>query len=255
MAEVFMAFSPGWVHKKDKIVFSEPFSKIISFYLFGTPCDHVSSSGQTMSDLGWKKEVWKSPSLRAYLLSVANLQPDITYKKVPKLSDMAAALTASGLGGNFHTKRDMNRIAFYSDGSQVEILSILYYIRCAFAHGRFERYNNGGNPVYAFEAITKKRGTDKYILRARMMLSEETLILWREILSGGSSAFEAQKAQFHESVQAQIKQAISENPIHRKKDLVAYLSYDDSVIYAQLKELTNRGEALYDASKRIWRIR
>ena len=254
MAEITVPFSPGWVHKKDSSTFTDAFSDIVNFYLFGTPCDSVSSSGRSMSDLGWKKDIWKAHDLREFLLSEAGLQTNVTYKKATKLDKMSETITAAGLSGNFHTRRTLNRVAFYSDGSRVDILTILYYIRCALAHGRFESYNYDGQMVYVLEAIKKKPSTNEYFVRARMILSEATLLKWKDILTKGPQPFEEQKKRFQESVQDKIVQTIRENPIRKKNDLTTFLNYEENVIYNQLKELTEKGRTVYDPSKRIWRI-
>ena len=104
MAELLSPFNPGWVHSKDALCVSQPLAEILKFYVWGTPCEGVSSSGTIMRKRGWPKDVWKSAQLRTYLLSVANLRDGETYKKAKTSESMTDAATAVGLGsGKFHS--------------------------------------------------------------------------------------------------------------------------------------------------------
>ena len=162
MAELLAPFNPGWVHSKDALCMSDSLAELLKFYVWGTPCEGVSSSGMIMRKRGWPKDVWKTTQLRTYLLSVANLRDDETYKKVKTIESMTDAATTVGLGsGTFHSSRDCNRVVFYSDGSRPDMLSIFYYIRCAFAHGRFEIYSKADSQqVYVLEAVQRKKSLE-----------------------------------------------------------------------------------------------
>lgn len=253
MPELIVPFYPGWVHEKDSFQMSESFSEIVKFYVFGNPCENTTSSGQTMVQRGWRKDIWKT-DLRVYLLSVAGLSKDTTYKKVKRLDEMTKAVSTTGLGGHFHTMRDSNRVIFYNDGKRVDFLSIIYYIRCAIAHGRFESYQKkDGNVVYAFEAVTKKRGTNTYIVRARMILSEKTLVEWMNTIKNGDVGYSEKKTQLDNQIQGDIKHLIKDSPSLRKAEISEKLPYEANSIYAQLKVLVDSGEVLYDRSKNQWK--
>ena len=226
MSELIVSFYEGWASKNKAITIDDSLAEIVKFYLWENPCEYVSSKRKTMSEYGWKKDIWKTSDLRLYLLYVANLKDKVNYKKVRKLSDMSTAASIVGLGGKFQNKRDMNRIVFYNNGKQVDFFAILFYIRCAIAHGRFERYKKEPDSVYAFEAISKKRGTNAYISKARMILSEKTLLEWKDIITGGKAEFEKSKNEMEKVIQTEILQLIKNNNIRNKSELVSRLTYE-----------------------------
>lgn len=254
MAEIKVPFKNGWIQSKDDFNVTENFSDIFKFYVLGNPCDYVTSSGIPMTRRGWKKDVWKKSDLRNYMLETAKLRNNVTFKKVTKVSEMSAAASSIGLDKSFHTKRDVNRILMYSDGRRPDILAIIYYVRCAIAHGRFERYETDEGIVYAFEAITKKRGSSDYIVRARMVLFEKTLIEWKNIIINGSDNFEEKKCEMENTIRVEIKTLIQNNVIKKKNEISNALPYEDSEVFSQLKKLTTDKEVKYDNSERIWKL-
>ena len=254
VAELLAPFNPGWVHSKDALCMSDSLAELLKFYVWGTPCEGVSSSGMIMRERGWPKNVWKSAQLRTFLLSVANLRDDETYKKAKTLESMTDAATVVGLGsGTFHSSRNCNRIVFYSDGSRPDILSIFYYIRCAFAHGRFEIYGKDGSPqVYVLEAVQKKKGTIECSVRARMVVLEETLLTWKDILIGGPAKLKLGMNQLSDSIQRDIITKLSGKKIKKKKEIVDTLPYDHNLVYSELKRMKEKGIVEY--SQRQWKL-
>lgn len=254
MAELLAPFNPGWVHPKDALCVSNPLAELLKFYAWGTPCEGVSSSGVTMRKRGWPKDVWKSAQLRTYLLSVANLRDGGTYKKAKTIESMTDAATEVGLGsGTFHSLRDCNRVVFYSDGSRPDILSIFYYIRCAFAHGRFEIYHKEGSPpVYVLEAVQKKRGTTECSVRARIIVLEETLLTWKDVLTEGPSKLKTRMYQLSDTIQHAIIKTLSGKSLQKKKGLVDALPYDHNLVYSELRKLKEKGIVEY--SQRQWKL-
>lgn len=254
MAEIIESYNPGWVKSKDGLKITENFSEILKFYVFGTPCELVSSSGKNMSEYGWKRDVWKRSKLREYLLNTANLG-NKGYKKVKKTDEMSNAATNVGLGGNFHKARSGNSLVYYSNGRNTDILTILYYIRCAIAHGRFQIYSEKDDVVYAFEAVTKKRGSKEFIVKARMILSEKILIEWKNTIVDGPINFKAKLDSQVEDIRAHIKRTISENNSISKNEIISRLPYESSVTSTQIKYLTTCGAVFYDKSKKVWKIK
>lgn len=255
MAELLVSFSPGWVHSKDALPLSGSLFEIVNFYVWGLPCEGVSSSARTMSKRGWSKDVWKAAQLRTYLLTVANLRNNVTLKKTEKIDMMTDAVTTVGLGSKtFHTMNDCNRIAFYSDGRRPDILTILYYIRCAFAHGRFEIHTKpNSSSVYVLEAVHKKKGTFDYSVRARMIISEETLITWKNTILEGESTFKSKVEKLSGIVRNEIIKLISGNVLLKKKaDIAIALPFEESLVYTELKRLKDEGIVEY--SQKQWKL-
>ena len=254
MAELLASFNPGWVHSKDALCMSDSLAELLKFYVWGTPCEGVSSSGVMMRKRGWRKDVWKSAHLRTYLLSVANLRNGGTYKKAKTIESMTDAAIEVGLGSRtFHTLRDCNRVVFYSDGSHPEILSIFYYIRCAFAHGRFEIYCKEGSPsVYVLEAVQKKKGTKECSVRARMVVLEETLLTWKDVLTEGPSNLKSRMDELSDSIRRDIIKTLSGITLQKKKGIVDALPYEDRLVYSELRKLKEEGIVEY--SQKQWRL-
>lgn len=253
MSEILESFNPGWITTKDNLEISESFSEIIKFFIFGTPCENVSSSGIRMLDRGWKKDVWKNGNLRTYLLISADLYTDKTYKKVTKLSEMSSESTKIGLNNRFHTKREINKVLYYTDKKNTDILTIFYYIRCALAHGRFQIYKTTKDElVYVLESITKKRGTKDFTVKARMILHEKTLVNWIKIILEGEDNFKNKITEMNVKIQDKIKDIIKSNQLSKKDDITQFLDYDKNYLLNQFNYMIKSNVISYDKSKRIW---
>jgi hypothetical protein len=185
MAKEISAFYAGWIKAKDKTIWTENFEKIIMFYLFSTPCHLVSSSSTQVFDKKWDKTIWRKDKLRNVLLSVASLVSNSTYVSADKQDDMVHQLSIAGLDGIFQTRRDTERICFVRSKRCADFIDVLYYIRCAFAHGRFQIYNDEGINVYVLESGKTNKSTGEFTVLSRMVLKESTLIAWAEILNAG----------------------------------------------------------------------
>ena len=81
MSEIEVSFRPSWIHHKTCFSIDDHFAEILKFYVWGTPCENISSSGRSMKKYNWSKNVWKKGALRNYLMSSAGLRNGITYKK------------------------------------------------------------------------------------------------------------------------------------------------------------------------------
>ena len=252
MAEILVPFKKGWISDKDSREITKETAEIIQFYLWATPCDNVSSSGKSMKERGWKNNVWKQRDLREYLYLVALLKKDNTLKKVTKLEDMKEAVNKIGLGDSFQNKRDCNRIVYYNNGKKPDFIQIMFYIRCAIAHGRFSIYTDEEETVYVMEVITKKRGTTKYSLRARMVLFESTLLEWKKIIMEGQKNYNSKKQIKLEEIHSEIIKVIGKKDCKKKIDIVAGMEYEEELIYKEIKTLRENNRIKYDNSKRKW---
>lgn len=253
MSEIFVSFSKGWIQNKDTFAFTPAFSELLSFYVFGTPCVDTSSSGQSTKDRNWSKSVWKNSGLRDYLLAQADLRTNATFAKATKLEMMSKSAESIGLGGKFPQKRDTNRIVFYSERKHPDMMMIFYYIRCAIAHGRFERFESkDGDTIYAFEGITKKKGKSEYTSRARIILKESTLLIWKQTIMDGEQAFTAKRAEMEQQIRKKIITTIQCNAGMTKQQIVQAIDVEESVGNRVFNTLNNDHHIGYDKRKRSW---
>lgn len=101
---------------------------------------------------------------------------------------MSDAITKADLRGNYPTNLQTERIAIYvSKKDQAQFTSIFKHIRNSIAHARFVisevKIDGQQKRVYAFQDDTLNRTGFK--ISARMILREETLLRWSDIISGG----------------------------------------------------------------------
>lgn len=171
-------FKPGWIGEIPSEYLDENFKKILLFYVVKCPRDKASSRGINIKEI-WGNNVWGKRILRNKILEVGDLIPKENYLKVNKSDEISNAIAHIKLNGNFHTKLSGNKIVFCKNGEQ-EIINILYYIRCSFAHGRFTIKKENNIKYYILEA-TKNRG--KIELKSRMILKESTLLDWIDIIN------------------------------------------------------------------------
>ncbi len=254
ISEIKVQFNPGWVKQKDYSNHSEAFSQIIDFYLFGTPCELTSSSGISMKNRKWGKDVWKSSELRFFLLYKANLKIGDTFVKAKRLDEMSNCVSQIALAKNFHTNRETNRVAFYSDGKRADFMSIFYYIRCAFAHGRFQIFDNSnGEKMYVLEAIGKKQSSLNYISKARFVLKEQTLISWANTVKGGKSLFMKMIEDLRDEAQNEILRTITNKTCKNKSQIFEAINLDEVFIHKQFNAMVKAKIIRYDNSNKIWK--
>ncbi|WP_108775295.1 hypothetical protein [Lactimicrobium massiliense] len=258
MSEIITAFNAGWVHGKI-IPIDKTFNEIIGFYLWNLPVSSTSSRSKGIEEYRWKKNVWKDGNLKKYLFNVAKLKVDFTYKKVTKLEEMSNAATAIGLDGNFQNNRYANRILIYNGNHRNEMLNIFYYIRCAFAHGRFCVYavhdhkDCNESRIYALEAITRKRETNQYIVRARMILSEDTLLTWKKVIMDGPNKLSLHLEELYNEINNSILNVLENNVEELKKnDIADNLPYSSSLVNTVINNMRDSGMILYDNHKKRW---
>ena len=184
MATLKVNFHASWIDDKSDLVYTNNFQRIINFYLFQCPNENVSSSGIDLKSYGWKNP-WKNDCLRLYLYSIATLENDKTLFKAKNYEDVSKGIDQIKIKGKFYNT-SANKVVFYTSQKYPDILTIIFYIRCAFAHGRFLIKTIDNEVVYFFEAINPKKES---VLKARLVLKEKTLIDWIDILKNGPNSF------------------------------------------------------------------
>lgn len=179
------SFHSGWIGEIDEELLNDNFKKIFMFYVIETPCKNVSSREKYIKDT-WGERVWRNTGpngLRARLLEQANLVVNNNYIVAKKMDDMSNILALVKLNNNFQSKLLINKIAFYKN-KEAEFENIFFYIRCSLAHGRFHiKKNNMDEIYYIMETGDHKKRENKVELKARMVIKEQTLIDWINIIN------------------------------------------------------------------------
>ena len=173
--------NPGWIHKKkeEKYLDTE-FIRIFMFFVVNTPCVESSSSGISLKEYGWGKDLWRKNTLKNSLFSVAGLVRDDTFVVAKKTDGMKKACEKGRTKTGFHGDRSKEKVVIYKSKDN-EFLSICNHIRNSFAHGRFSIFDGvNGDAVFVMEDGVKRNG--KFQVRSRMILKKSTLIKWIDIL-------------------------------------------------------------------------
>lgn len=177
------SISPGWIKKKVPDSYADDdLKRIILFYVINTPCVALSSSGISLTEYGWPKDIWKKPALKQLLFDVAGLEYKKTFFSVNKADETKNACEQAKMKKRFHNDRSVEKIVVYRKSGYNDFMSVLYHIRNALAHGRLAMYEveNSKDIVFALEDGVKRNNT--YYVRARMILKKSTLIKWIDIL-------------------------------------------------------------------------
>ncbi len=252
MSKEISSFYAGWIKAKDPSIWTKNFEKIILFYLFSTPCCLVSSSSTQIFYKKWDKNVWKTDKLRNVLLSVASLTPKSTYISVDKQDDMTHYLSISGLSGIFQSNRVNERICFVTSKKGAAFLDVLYYIRCALAHGRFQIYDDNGTRIYVLESGKVNKTTGEFTVLARMVLRESTLIAWADILDAGQDKLDYYYKKVIDKLTIGIVTKIKSEKKITKKDIASSFPFSESCIYEQIQTLSKAGKIRYLQNNHTW---
>ena len=247
MSKIERNISAGWVKPIDCSNYDESAIKIISFYLFKTPCENTSSMSIPLSSYGWDKKSYSK--LFCALLQRASLTKGETYQKAEKLDEMSSANNAVGFNRHFNQKRDINRLVLFHDKKKPLILDLLFYIRCSFAHGRFAIYNDSNTPMYAFEAI--KNDSSRFMA----VLSEETLLSWIDIITGGPSRLSELDQEDSKNNKIKIFELIEKTTYRVTKAYISStLHIKEKDLEIAIKQMKTQDMIAYNNSKRSWEI-
>ena len=149
---------------------NENFEKILTFYLFNSPCEISKGTKENKTyipvskvDKTFSKQGWTDKNLNTLIAKMKNMSNHLEYYPISSNQSINTIEKNIGLSDpNFemiimHTRNDMSKAC-----------AIFYYIRNVFAHGLFDAKNN----IYCFES--SKNGVTK----AKVRLKEETLLKW-----------------------------------------------------------------------------
>jgi hypothetical protein len=249
MKKIRVSFKAGWIDDKDKFDLSDDFIKIIKFFVWTTPCNGTSSSEKKMSTRGWNSNVWKDGKLKDYLVTSADLQQNVYYAIARKLDDMKSLESKI----NISTKcREHNRVLMYNNGKENDLMQLFYYIRCALAHGRFRIYNDENDITYVMEATGKYRSD--YILKARIILKEKTLVDWVDTIISGPDDFKRRIEELKGTSSDLIKQVIRNKPGLSRDKICKSLNIRISEARRIFNQLRDDGIIMYDSKFRSWYV-
>lgn len=142
------------------IEYTEQFCKLLQFYLFDTPVENTSQRGKSFKEIGWNGSS-RFQMLERLLKESSSIEDqNWIFTEIEKLEKLTLI------------QRDdiQYMVSCYDKG---RVRTMIYAIRNAFAHGSFSRQKNGW---YIFENHYRGR------LKARMIISEETLLNWIKLI-------------------------------------------------------------------------
>lgn len=171
----------NWINYKSyDSLNNEDFWKIITFYIFHTPCKGLSAQGKLLKDYGWNKP-WKKPYKLNFQLKQASTNFKLLFSAKTR-SNMSEALEKSNMLDDFPSNVLTERICIH-DNKKNQFISVFYHVRNAFAHGRFSIINKNGEEIFILE--------DQYqqIITARMILRKKTLLNWINIIESGEKEY------------------------------------------------------------------
>ena len=145
------------------------FARIYRFYVIETPVSGVSARAKT-----FKFRQVNMNSLNARLKKETPLLNERWFVKNAKEVENTCQDNGIDKNANF-----ANEIVIHSENRKLctgKTDSLFYAIRCALAHGSFAIHTYKNKKYYLLE------NKDNGIIKARMILKEETLIRWIEII-------------------------------------------------------------------------
>lgn len=241
-------FKPTWVCNNE-IKYDKNFVKIIDFYLFKTPAKETSSREIDMDKLGWNKNKQVQKDLFYYLLYTTNLVKDKNVISVSNSSELGKCLNKIGLDKDFYNKIDETRICYIKDDR--DVMNILYYIRCAIAHGRFVVLNNKNKKMYIMENIKKHNGN--LCVKARFVIDESILLKWQDVINAGSDAMYNDINIIEQKIKNSVIKYIKNKTASNQNSILDFMNKTN--LYHKnksiLEEMKNN-DIVYDKSKKKW---
>ena len=185
--EILTDIHPKWLKWLSPDSFNdEELFRIITFFVFHSPCSDLSSMSKTLSEYGWSAP-WQKP----YYLNKQLKQLSSNYEllfSACRYDKMDTELEKANLKDNFPSDLSHERICFVNNKSN-QFLSVFYHIRNAFAHCRLSIIEVDGECVFVFEDVQFNRNADKLKVSARMILRKSTLLNWIDLIESGEREY------------------------------------------------------------------
>ena len=160
--------------------------RIVTFFVFHSPCQDLSSMSSPLSEYGWQYP-WRKPHYLNRHLRQAASKFNLIYS-APSYDKMDEALKKAGLRDNFPQPPYEECVCIY-DNKQNQFMSVFYHIRNAFAHGRLNMVDVAGDCIFILEDVQTNKKQIQVKVSARMILKKSTLLKWIEIIEGGEREY------------------------------------------------------------------
>lgn len=166
---------------------NERLMRIVTFFVFHSPCPSLSSMGRTLEEYGWHNP-WRKPFYLSKQLKRAATNFDLLYS-ASTLDSLEDALKKANLSEGFSTA-DLSKecICFY-DSNKNQFMSVFNHLRNAFAHCRLNMVEVDNECVFLLEDVCPKKQGSSLKLSARMVLRESTLLKWINIIEAGEKEY------------------------------------------------------------------
>lgn len=164
----------------------EDLFRIVTFFVFHSPCPELSSMGRSLSEYGWTAP-WRNP----YYLNRQLRQAATNYNLIYSANGydaMENALEKAALRDSFPSDFETERVCIY-DNQNNQFLSVFYHLRNAFAHCRLNMVDVDGDCVFILEDVQPKRNSISLKVSARMILRKSTLLKWIDIIEAGETEY------------------------------------------------------------------
>ncbi len=165
----------------------EDFFRIISFFVFHSPCIELSSMCRSLEEYGWRTP-WRKPFYLNKQLKRAAQNPYLLFS-AKNYNTLESALEKAKFKDNFPSDFETEGICIY-DNMNNQFLSVFYHLRNAFAHGRFNMVDVDADCIFILEDMIHEKKHNRYKLSARMILRKSTLIKWIDLIEGGERVYE-----------------------------------------------------------------
>lgn len=156
--------------------------RIVTFFVFHSPCPELSSMGRSLSEYGWSTP-WRKPYYLNKQLRQAATNYNIIYS-ANGYDAMEDALEKASLKDNFPSDLGKERICIY-DNQNNQFLSVFYHLRNAFAHCRLNMVDVDGDCIFVLEDVQPQQKRLQLKVSARMILRKSTLIKWIDLIEAG----------------------------------------------------------------------
>jgi len=202
-----------WNHSESFNFNDESFQKILDFYLFNCPVENqkgkkekntlryekVSQRGTSLRNLGWEGVYLTSLISKLKNGSFGPIKYCEVKSDAKELFNEEKELSAGLCDKNFEM------ILFKKNDSLSILSSILYYIRCAIAHGSFSEKKG----IYYFESKKNEK------TKARIRLRSETLLLLMKTIKKGPKSLTNMNAR-RKSSKRKIKNSKNSSKVEKK---------------------------------------
>jgi len=189
--KAYVDYYPIWIKEIDDTFINDNFLKIFYFYVIKCPfVSGLSFQKCSLSSFGWKDNSWNKYYYLKYYLDKDVFYSRQHFFRAKKDYNIFAQCTKEiGYDTDFYKDLSNERVLIY-DCERNKYKSLFIHIRCALAHGRFNiiHIKESNENIYIMENCNpkdKNKDNEKIKLTARMILKENTLLRWIEIIKNG----------------------------------------------------------------------